>query len=286
MDALLARVDAPFLLAVGGPVPKTKMARQAEIIKSTVAVLPGLMERFEINNLNRICHFVAQIGHESDSFCTVREYADGSAYEGRKDLGNVKPGDGKRFPGRGEIQCTGRRNARNFTSWIRGVYPDAPDFEQHPDEMEEFPWAVWVAIWFWDTRRLNIVADRDDLIMVTRIVNGGKNGLDDRERKLAAAEKYMAVKTAILPIAADVISASQANFPVLYRGVPRQAEAVEKLQRMLAEAGFYHMAIDGDFGAGTEGAVKSFQARRKLVVDGIVGSKTYAQLVDFVGVAL
>lgn len=278
MSDLLQHVDAAFLRAVGGVVPRAKLARQAEIIAATAAQLPALMDRFEINTQKRITHFVAQIGHESDSFCTTREYASGAAYEGRSDLGNVKPGDGMRFRGRGLIQNTGRKNARNFTLWIRHIFPDAPDFEAFPSMMEEFPWAVWVAIWFWGVKNLNVLADRDDLDMITRVINGGRNGLADRKNKHAAAERFMTAKAIMTPIVAGGISAAQNNFRVLYRGIKGRDADVATLQRDLRNAGLYHLAIDGVFGAGTEGAVKAFQARCHLAVDGIVGAKTSAAL--------
>jgi putative chitinase len=278
MSDLLQHVDAAFLRAVGGAVPRAKMARQAEIIAATAAQLSALMDRFEIDTPKRITHFVAQIGHESDSFCTTREYASGAVYEGRSDLGNIEPGDGIRYRGRGLIQNTGRTNARNFTLWIRHEFPDAPDFEAFPSMMEEFPWAVWVAIWFWRVKNLNVLADRDDLDMITRVINGGRNGLADRKAKLAAAERLIATKAIIAPIVAGAISTSQNNFPVLYRGIKGRDADVATLQRSLRITGSYYLTIDGVFGAGTEAAVKAYQANCNLVVDGIVGAKTSAAL--------
>lgn len=270
MDSLVGHIDRAFLASIAGPAPATKKAHQAEIIASTAAILPALMERFQINTALRIAHFLAQIAHESDSFCTTEEYASGAAYEGRDDLGNVKSGDGKRFKGHGLIQVTGRSNHRNFRLWLDG-YSGPPDFEAVPSMAAEFPWAVWGAIWFWTVKSCNVLADRDDLIGITRIVNGGSNGLGQRREKLARA------KAAIARVSAEAVSIAQRDFPVLHRG-SGLVDQVACLQRLLAKAGYYHLAIDGDFGAGTEGAVRAFQARRGLTVDGLAGEKTFSAL--------
>ena len=129
-----------------------------------------------------LCHFMAQLAHESAGFQTTREFASGKAYEGRKDLGNVHPGDGQRYRGRGLIQTTGRANYREARDDIRKIVPDAPDFEQQPQELEKFPWALLSAVSYWTRRKIGELADRDDIRAVTRAVNGGTNGLDDRKR--------------------------------------------------------------------------------------------------------
>lgn len=151
-----------------------------------VAENSNLLERFHIDTNLRVCHFLAQIMHESAGFRTTREYASGAAYEGRRGLGNVYPGDGKRFRGRGLIQVTGRHNARAFTKWMReheelldGL--EVPDFEATPQVMEKFPWALLGAVWYWDTRKLNRYADQNKIKTITKRINGGYNGLRDRK---------------------------------------------------------------------------------------------------------
>lgn len=151
-------------------------------------IIDGIVEHqhfiFEggIDTPLRLEHFMAQLAHESDGFATTAEYASGRAYEGRRDLGNVKPGDGSRYRGHGLIQTTGRANHRAATIGIRKLDPTAPDFEADPWELTKMPWALLSAVYYWQSRRLNRFADRDDLRAVTKAVNGGYNGLADRQQ--------------------------------------------------------------------------------------------------------
>jgi predicted chitinase len=149
-------------------------------------ILAGIAEHWEyaeaagITTPVRICHFMAQLAHESDGLHTCREYASGAAYEGREDLGNTQKGDGVRFRGRGLIQTTGRANHAAFTAWAQRRYPNAPDFVKDPEKLEQFPWALLSAVWYWDSRGLNKFADKNDIRSITKKVNGGYNGLADR----------------------------------------------------------------------------------------------------------
>ncbi|MDF9756134.1 glycoside hydrolase family 19 protein [Pseudomonas hunanensis] len=144
-----------------------------------------VLTRYRIDTPLRIAHFLAQIAHESGCLRYTEELASGSAYEGRKDLGNLQPGDGPRFKGRGLIQLTGRANYRQYGQYC------TRDFENKDDPAlvsSEPALAVDVAGWFWANRKLNDWADKDDLREVTRRVNGGFNGLDDRAAYLARAK--------------------------------------------------------------------------------------------------
>lgn len=265
---LSARIDANVLFAV---VPRVgaKASQQSAIITKFAAMLPSLLDRFEVDTALRIEHMLAQTAQESDSFCTTEEYASGAAYEGRSDLGNTKPGDGKRYKGRGLIQLTGRTNHARFTAWMRGIISDCPDFVANPELVAAFPWAAWSVFFFWSEHGLNAYADRDDLVGGTRVINGGRNGLSARAAFLAKA------KVAVSTLQADGMSARQA-YAVLRRGMT--GERVGSLQRALAAAGFYSLAIDEDFGAATENALKLFQRARGLTVDGMAGRETFAAL--------
>ncbi|KQR75763.1 peptidoglycan-binding protein [Rhizobium sp. Leaf341] len=270
---LALSVDAATLYAVVPRLSGAKGQQQRAVIGGFAPYLPEMLTRFKVTSALRIAHLLAQVAHESDSFATTQEYASGAAYEGRKDLGNIKAGDGKRFKGRGPIQLTGRANYFAFTIWMREIDRSCPDFEARPELVAEFPWAAWAAFYYWSSRNLNALADRDDLVAVTRVINGGRNGLDDRRLKLGKA------KSALTQLQVQIIAANQNiedDVAILRRG--SEGEAVDQLQRGLAAAGFYLLAIDGDFGPGTEAAVKTFQRARGLVVDGIVGRETAAMI--------
>lgn len=130
----------------------------------------------------RLAHFMGQCAHESGGFRYMEEIADGSAYEGRRDLGNKQPGDGMRYKGRGPIQLTGRANYRRVGGLL-GI-----DLERHP-QIVAFPSiGLLCACVFWYGQRLNALADADDAVGVTRRINGGVNGLEDRQARTGMAK--------------------------------------------------------------------------------------------------
>lgn len=139
------------------------------------------MENFQIDTPIRIAHFIAQLAHESGSLRYVRELASGEAYDTGKlaeSLGNTpeKDGDGQKYKGRGLIQLTGRNNYKAFDEFLDGEY----DLLEHPERVETPLLACMSAGWFWHTRDLNTWADKDDVVKVTKIINGGRNGLQER----------------------------------------------------------------------------------------------------------
>lgn len=134
-----------------------------------------------LNELPVMAQFLAQVMHESGGLRYVREIWGPTkaqkGYEGRADLGNVKPGDGKRFMGRDVIQVTGRANYRALSKWA------GFDFEAKPEALESPEWLGIAAIWYFLTRKgLIDYARAGNIEMVTRRVNGGLNGYQDRLR--------------------------------------------------------------------------------------------------------
>ena len=137
----------------------------------------------------RLCHFLAQAAHESDGFRTLEEYG-GPAYflryEGRADLGNTQAGDGLRYHGRGIFQLTGRANYRRFGQII------GDDLENDPQRAKEPAISLSVAFAYWRERRIDSAADADDVAAVTKLINGGRNGLAERARYLDKAKAIWA----------------------------------------------------------------------------------------------
>jgi putative chitinase len=173
-------------------------------------------------------------------------------------LGNVHPGDGWRFRGRGLKQLTGRDNYTRF----------AKDYDLTAEEA-----AVWVetkegalasALWFWNTNKLNPIADTGNVAALTKKINGGDIGLADRQARYAKAMAALGGKIDTSAPATAAVSET------LRRG--SKGEAVKRMQAKLG------LAADGDFGPGTEAALKKWQAANGLTADGVVGPKTLAKL--------
>ncbi len=272
MDTLTSLIDHRILQAIAPRAQTKHIAAQQKNIAAFGPLLPVLLPKFKVDSVLRISHNLAQVAHESDGFCTTTEYASGQAYEGRKDLGNIQNGDGIRFKGRGLIQLTGRDNYRAFSRWMRNYIVGAPDFEKTPELVGTFPWAAWCVFYFWSTRNLNTLADQDDLVAINKKVNGGRNGLADRASYLTK------IKSEVFRIEAGRAGFRQ-NAPLLRRG--SVGLEVEALQRALASAGLYMLAIDTVFGSGTEQAVRTFQKKNLLTVDGLVGKRTWSALAKY-----
>jgi len=174
-------------------------------------------------------------------------------------LGNVHPGDGWRFRGRGLKQLTGRDNYTRF----------AKDYDLTAEEA-----AVWVetkegalasALWFWNTNKLNAIADTGSVAALTKKINGGDIGLADRQARYAKAMAALGGKiTAAAPAAAAPSG-----------GTLRKGSKGDEVKKMQAKLG---LAADGDFGPGTEAALKKWQAENGLTADGVAGPKTLAKL--------
>lgn len=145
---------------------------------------------------HRLACFLAQLGHESGRLRFTRELWGPTPAQRRYEpstklsraLGNVRPGDGARYMGRGLIQVTGRANAWHMTLQLRELLGESvPDFVAAPGLMESPLWASLTAAAFWRSRGLNRYADARDFVGQTKRINGGINGLADRQALYSVA---------------------------------------------------------------------------------------------------
>jgi putative chitinase len=257
-----------------------------------------LFEKYEINTPLRIAGFMAQCAHESADFTMLEEnlnYSEKALNSvfgryfgtGKRNateyarnpekianyvyqdefrsksgaLGNTNPGDGWRFRGRGIKQLTGRNNYTAFAKSIGITAEEAAEYVATPAG------AIESACWFWATNKLEKFADADDNLGLTKRINGGTIGLDDRNKRYAAAKAILG--GASIP-KAPAAKASTAEVRTLIKG--SKGDDVARMQKALG------IAADGDFGFGTQTALKKWQKLNGLTADGIAGPATQAKL--------
>jgi len=278
-------VDSQTMREVAPTFSSAPAASQAKIIAEAGAVLAATLESYDITSRLRIAHFLGQTCEESAGYRTTEEFASGREYEGRQDLGNTHKGDGPRYKGRGLLQLTGRANYADYGKAL-GV-----DLVNNPTLAAQPALSLKIACEYWKRHDINADCDRDDAQAVTRKVNGGLNGLSDRiaftQKAKTAVARLQAVQLsgaasggAAAPGAASggaaaAGAATGQTRPVLARG--SQGDAVVQLQNLLRDENFA-VAVDGDFGPGTEVAATRFQSENGLTADGIVGPQTWAAL--------
>lgn len=276
-------VDSQTMREVAPTFSGAPAASQAKIIAEAGALLAATLESYDITSRLRIAHFLGQTCEELAGYRTTEEFASGKEYEGRQDLGNTQRGDGPRYKGRGLLQLTGRANYADYGKAL------AVDLVNNPTLAAQPALSLKIACEYWKRHDINADCDRDDAQAVTRKVNGGLNGLSDRiaftQKAKTAVAKLQAVQLsgaasggATAPAAAGPAAAGAApgqTRPVLARG--SQGDAVVQLQNLLRDENFA-VAVDGDFGPGTEVAATRFQSENGLTADGIVGPQTWAAL--------
>jgi putative chitinase len=145
--------------------------------------------QYSINTPLRLAHFLAQACHETEGFRFLKEIWGPTPaqkrYEGRDDLGNVRPGDGRLYCGRGIFQLTGRANYARIGAALALPLKVEPELAADPQI------SVKIACHYWMTHGINAPADADNINIVTRLINGGSNGLDDRKACLAKAKELL-----------------------------------------------------------------------------------------------
>lgn len=250
-------------------------------------------EKFEINTPIRQLCFLAQVGHESGSLFFTEELASGAAYEGRKNLGNTKKGDGVRYKGRGLIQITGRSNYKSVSDALGIDFIKSPELlggkNANKCTQDQLKNAVMSAAWFWDTRKLNAIADSiniakpidtgknlEQFILLTKKINGGTNGLQDRINRYRTGLNFFTIEQAKQPVAKPAIQKTTTH-TYLQKG--DNGNAVKSLQQALNNNGASPKLLeDGDYGNGTVKAIKAFQLKQHLFVDGVAGPSTLLAL--------
>ena len=259
--------------------------------------LSMILPDYNIDTVPRVAAFVAQCAHESANFKFLKENLNYKAeslmrvwpsrfpnidvarqyamqpekiankvYSDRMGNGPESSGDGWRYAGKGLIQLTGKDNYTRFAESIETPVEEIPDY------LGTFEGAVQSACWFWEVNNLNQWADAGDILTLTKRINGGVIGLEDRKKHYAHALHVLgqdggghAATESHAPAAggADMNS-------VIRRG--SRGETVAAVQARLG------LTADGDFGPGTEQALKNWQAANGLTPDGIAGPATLARL--------
>ena len=254
-------------------------------------VLTEQFEKYEINTVNRAAGFLAQCGHESAGFTILKENLNYSAeglnkifkkyfptlasaqpyhrqpekiankvYGGRMGNGPESSGDGYKFCGRGAIQLTGRDNYTKFAQSV-GI-----TVEEAVADLETLDGAIESACWFWKTNGLNAICDTDDIVKMTKRINGGTIGLEDRKKHYAEAKHLLGgghvAETHTAPATTEYVTVR----------VGSDNDTVKAVQKALG------LTADGKFGPGTEKAVKAWQTKNGLTADGIVGPATIKKM--------
>jgi len=264
--------------------------------------LNEMLPKYGITTDKRIASFISQCAHESMDFRVLEENLNykeatllrvfpryfgpgkenAAEYAGKPEkianyvymdknrskagaLGNTQEGDGFLFRGKGLKQVTGRANTTAFGKTVGMTAEEAAKY------LMTKKGALESALWFWGSRNLNEVADTGDIVKLTKIINGGDIGLADRQARYAKAMAALGGKiTAPAPSASAPSSSSSASGGTLKRG--SKGDDVKKMQAKLG------LTADGDFGPGTEAALKKWQTANGLTADGVAGPKTLAKL--------
>lgn len=253
-------------------------------------VLSEQFEKYEINTVNRAAGFLAQCGHESAGFSVLKENLNYSAeglnkifkkyfptvasaqpyhrqpekiankvYGGRMGNGPEASGDGFKFCGRGAIQLTGRDNYTKFANSV------GMTVEEAVADLETLDGAIESACWFWKTNGLNAICDANDIVKMTKRINGGTIGLEDRTKHYEHAKHLLGGGHV-----AESHSAPTTEYVTVRVG--SNNDTVKAVQRALGQT------ADGKFGPGTEKAVKAWQTAHGLTADGIVGPNTIRKM--------
>ena len=249
-----------------------------------------MFPKYDITTPNRVAGFIAQTAHESANYKVLSENLNYSAkaldaifgkyfkragrdaeqwhrqpekiantiYAGRMDNGDTASGDGWRYRGGGILQLTGKYNYTAFGKSVGMSAEDATDYVRTKQG------AIESACWFWKENNINKYCDNDDIVRMTKRINGGTIGLADRKKHYAHA---LEVLGGHIWFADDD---DDEKYSLVRKG--SKGDTVRRLQEALG------IAADGDFGPGTESALKAWQRENDCTPDGIAGPQTLAKL--------
>ena len=260
-----------------------------------------MFKKYDIMTTNRIAGFMAQCAHESADFTALEEnlnYSEKALNSvfgryfgpGKRDaaeyarqpekianyvyqdefrsaagqMGNTQPGDGWKFRGRGIKQLTGRNN---YTAFGKSVGMTADEAAEYVATKKG---ALESACWFWATNKVDRFADADDIVGMSKKINGGTIGLDDRKARYARAKAILGGSTVSAPQKSAAAPSKVTELRTLRRGM--KGDDVARMQKALG------VEADGDFGPGTVAVVKKWQRANGLEPDGIVGPRTQAKM--------
>ena len=244
-----------------------------------VIAFKEVLPAFKINNEQRLAAFISQCGHESAGFSTFEENLNYSAkalksvfgkyftdkdaneyarkpekianlvYGNRMGNGNEQSGDGWKYRGRGPIQLTGKDNYKSFTNAFNVNAVEDPDLVSKDEKI-----SLLSAVWFWESRNLSVYADKNDIIKITKRINGGYHGLKERINEYISILLIMGI-------------------PVLLKNGSK-GNMVKNIQTL------FGITADGEFGNNTEKVIKNWQSSKGLIADGILGPKSLKVLVS------
>jgi putative chitinase len=250
----------------------------------------AMFPKYDITTEARVAGFIAQTAHESANYKVLSENLNYSAkaldaifgkyfkragrdaqqyhrqpekiantiYANRMDNGNTASGDGWRYRGGGILQLTGKYNYTAFGKSVGMSAEDATDYVRTKEG------AIESACWFWKENNINKYCDSNDIVRMTKRINGGTIGLADRKKHYAHA----------LEVLGGHVSFDEDDDDVKYSLVRKgsKGDTVKRLQEALG------ISADGDFGPGTESALKAWQRENDCTPDGIAGPQTLAKL--------
>ena len=252
---------------------------------------------WQIDTVERVAGFIAQCGHESNNFTVLKENLNYSAdglnkifpkyfknagrdaqayhrqpekianivYASRMGNGDTASGDGWRYCGRGLIQLTGKSNYTGFAKAMEMGLGEVVDYIQTTKG------ALDSAAWFWDTNNLNSYCDKGDIVGMTKRINGGTIGLEDRKKHYEHAIQVLGAGGR----SAGASSVQEDNSDDDFDQVLKQGSRGPLVQQLQEALG---LEADGNFGPGTKAALQNWQSMNGLTADGVAGPKTLQAL--------